>query len=147
MIGAGIFGKYIHESFPSHYLELRSDGTYLLFEGSSSVTGSYEINGAEITIFASGSTSKANLQGGVITDADGDRWTFGGAIPDAPPPPAPRTITAAQQSSTRSMTDDVPLDSITWLPAFLKQELPWELFEAIAAAVVLIIVSIAATHS
>src|SRR5262249_25488415 len=69
-----ILGKYIHEKSGSHYLELKPDGNYFLFEGSAGVIGTYEVNGSEITLFSDGSTSQARIQDGVITDADGDKW-------------------------------------------------------------------------
>jgi hypothetical protein len=67
-------GKYIHEKTGSHYLELKPDGNYFLFEGSAGVTGAYEVNGTEITIFAAESTSQGKIQDGVIIDSEGDHW-------------------------------------------------------------------------
>ena len=113
-----ILGKYIHKKTRSHYLELRSDGTYFLFEGSASISGTYEINDTDLTLFGPDSTSQAKIQDGVITDAEGDKWI---------------------RPKAKSSSDD-PLDSITWLPAVLKRDLPWELFEAGGWVLVLIIV-------
>ena len=69
-----IFGKYIHEKSGSHYLELKPDGNYFLFQGSAGVTGTYEVNGAEITIFGAESASQGKIQDGVIIDSEGDKW-------------------------------------------------------------------------
>src|SRR5437762_371221 len=69
-----IFGKYVHKKIRSHFIELKPDGNYFLFEGSSGVTGVYEVNGTEITIFGTDSTSRGTIQNGVITDSEGDRW-------------------------------------------------------------------------
>ena len=69
-----IFGKYIHERTGSHYLELKPDGNYFLFEGSAGVSGAYEVNGTEITIFGGEFTSRGKIQDGVIIDAEGDQW-------------------------------------------------------------------------
>ena len=115
-----ILGKYIHKKTGSHYLELKPDETYFLFEGSAGVTGTYEVNGAEITLLGPDSTSTARIQDGVITDAEGDKWV---------------------RAKLKTSSDD-PLDSITWLPAILKRDLPWELFEAGGWVIVLVLVSI-----
>src|SRR2546429_4042669 len=69
-----IFGKYIHENSGSHYLELKPDGNYFLFQGSAGVTGRYEVNGAEITIIGAESASQGKIQDGVIIDSEGDKW-------------------------------------------------------------------------
>jgi hypothetical protein len=69
-----ILGKYIHEKTASNYLELKPDGTCFLFEGSAGFTGTYELNGSEITLFGDESTLQAKIQDGVIVDSDGDRW-------------------------------------------------------------------------
>jgi zinc-ribbon domain len=67
-------GRYIHEKSRSHYLELKPDGTYFLFEGTAGVTGTYEVNGADITIIVGDSISQAEIQDGVIKDSEGDKW-------------------------------------------------------------------------
>ena len=139
-----IAGKYSHERSASHYLELNGDGSYVLFEGQSRVTGTYVVNGTELTVFGADSTSKAKIQDGVITDTEGDRWVRSDMRRQVVPA-AVKTTQPPQQ--VPAPADDGSLDSITWLPAFLKQELPWELFEAIVAAAALIVVSIATTHS
>jgi|SRR6266850_4817024 len=67
-------GKYIHKKTSSHYIELKPDGNYFLFEGSAGVTGAYEVDGSEITIFGAESTLRATIQDGVIIDSEGDEW-------------------------------------------------------------------------
>jgi uncharacterized protein (TIGR02391 family) len=71
---AEVAGKYIHEKNSSYYLELGPNGNYVLFEGSQ-IIGTYEINGAAITLFvARRPTSKARIEAGSIIDEQGDRW-------------------------------------------------------------------------
>jgi hypothetical protein len=69
-----ISGKYVHNKIRSHYLELKPDGSYYLFEGSAGITGRYEVRDGDITIFSPESTSNAKIQNGVITDSEGDTW-------------------------------------------------------------------------
>jgi hypothetical protein len=96
-------GKYVNEKTRSHYLELKPDGNYVLFQGSSAVRGRYKVNDTEITIAESATPSK--IQDGIITDAEGDRWI-------------------RQQD---------------WLSALYEKNLPWELFEAIGWAMLLVV--------
>src|SRR5437867_9821669 len=67
-MAADIPGKYIHKKTRSHYIELKADGTYFLFEGSTGVSGTYELDGTEITLVGAESTSKAKIRGGLIID-------------------------------------------------------------------------------
>ena len=114
-----IFGKYIHKKSRSHYIELRPDGNYFLFEGSTVVTGTYEVDGTEITIFGADSTSQGRIQDGVIIDSEGDKWI--------------------RPKDTSGISDD-PLASMTWLPAVLRRDdFPWELIEAGGIVVIFIL--------
>jgi hypothetical protein len=130
-VNGGIQGKYVHKKNRSHFLELKPDGNYLLFQGSASVTGRYEVNGDDILISIDDSTSRAKIQNGVITDAEGDRWIL------AKP---------AGQGSTP--IDDDPLPDMTWLPAFLRKlDFPWELIDvAISVAALAVILFVAFTQ-
>ena len=115
-----IAGKYIHRKTNSHFIELKPDGTYFLFEGSSSVSGSYEVNGTEITIFGTDSTSRGKIQDGVIIDSVGDM----GVRPKA----------------GAEGTSDDPLPSMLWVPAvFRRDDFPWELID-LAGFIVLILI-------
>src|SRR5207237_328734 len=67
-------GKYVHEKTRSHYLELKSDGNYSLFQGSSVVRGQYKVNDTEITILDGESATPLKIEDGIITDPEGDRW-------------------------------------------------------------------------
>ena len=67
-------GKYVHEKTRSHYLELKPDGNYFLFQGSSVVRGRYKVKDTELTILDAESSTPSKIQDGVITDAEGDRW-------------------------------------------------------------------------
>jgi hypothetical protein len=119
-----ILGKYVHRKNRSHFLELKPDGNYLLFQGSASVTGRYEVNGDEITISIADSTSRAKIQNGVITDADGDRWI--------------RTKPTGQPGAP---IDDDPLPDMTWLPPVLRRlDFPWELIDVALSVVALVVI-------
>jgi hypothetical protein len=98
-----IAGKYIHRKIRSNYIELTPDGTYSLREGSTTLTGTYEVNGAEIRIIGDEAASRARvISPGVIVDSEGERWIRADA------------------------TDD-PLPSMTWIPAVLRSDaFPWE---------------------
>jgi len=105
-----IFGRYIHRKKRSNYIELKPDGNYFRFEVSSGVTGLYEVNGTQITIFGAESASQGRIQDGVIIDSDGDKWI--------------------RAKDAGEISDD-PLDTMSWLPAVLRRDdFPWELIEA-----------------
>jgi hypothetical protein len=119
-----ILGKYVHRKNRSHFLELKPDGNYLLFQGPSSVTGRYEVNGDEITLSIDDSTSRAKIQNGVITDADGDRW-----------------IRAKTPGQGGAPIDDDPLPNMNWVPAILRRlDFPWELIDVAISVVVLVMI-------
>jgi hypothetical protein len=121
-MNADIAGKYVHKKHRSHFLELKPDGNYLLFQGSASVTGRYEVNGDEIIISIDDSTSRAKIQNGVITDAEGDTW-----------------IRAKPAGQGNAPIDDDPLPDMTWVPEVLRRlDFPWELIDAAISAVVLV---------
>lgn len=102
-------GKYIHKKVRSHYIELKPDGTYFLFEGSTGVAGTFEVNGSDITIIGAESTSQGKIKKGVIIDSEGDKWVRAKATP---------------------ATSDDPLASMTWIPAvFRRDDFPWELVD------------------
>ena len=96
-------GKYLHEKTGSHYLELKPDGSCLLFQGSAVVRARYKVNGTELSI-SGAESAPSKIQDGVITDAEGDRW----------------------------------VRQLDWLSALYEKDLPWELFEAIGWAVLLV---------
>ena len=105
-------GKYIHKRSRSHYIELKPDGTYVLFERGTAITGRYEVDGTQIRILGSESTSQGKIQNGIIIDGEGEKWI-------------------------RTDATDDPLASMTWLPAAIRRDdFPWELIDI--AVVVLI---------
>lgn len=115
-------GKYVHKKNRSHFLELKPDGSYFLSQGAVRYSGTYEVNGDEITISIGGSTSLAKIQNAVITDADGDRW-----------------VRARSTAGGDAIIDDDPLPDMTWIPAILRREdFPWELIDVAIAVVVLV---------
>ena len=113
-------GKYIHKKVRSHYIELKPDGNYFLFEGSPGVTGTYEVNGTEITIFGADSTSRGKIRRGVIIDSEGEKWV--------------------RTKATSAIKDD-PLASMSWLPAAMrKDDFPWELIDVAGLLLMIVLV-------
>src|SRR5262245_16837323 len=116
-----ILGKYVHKKTRSHYIELKPDGTYFLFEGSTSITGTYEVLGSDITLIGAESTSRGTITNGVIVDSEGDKWI--------------------RASTTPKMSAD-PLASMTWLPAVIRRDdFPWELVD-LAGLLLLILIAL-----
>ena len=116
-----IHGKYVHKKGRSHYIELKPDGTYFLFEGSTSITGTYEVHGSDITLIGAESTSQGKIQNGVIIDSEGDKWV--------------------RAKTTPTISED-PLASMTWLPAAIRRDnFPWELVD-VAGLLLLIVVAL-----
>jgi hypothetical protein len=116
-------GKYIHKKSRSHYIELKPDGNYFLFEGSTVVSGTYEVNGSEITIFGADSTSRGKIQNGVIIDSEGDKWI--------------------RPKEAKAVSED-PLASMSWLPAVLRrQDFPWELIDAGLIVMIFVLLMVA----
>jgi len=123
---ADIPGKYIHKKTRSHHIELKPDGTYFLFQGSTGVSGTYELDGTEITLVGAESTSKGKIKGGLIIDSEGDKWV---------------------RASAASAISDDPLASMSWLPAALRREdFPWELVD-VAGFLVMIAVAVMVARS
>jgi hypothetical protein len=117
-------GKYIHKKARSHYIELQPDGNYVLFEGSTRITGTYEVNGTEITIFGADSTSRGKIRRGVIIDSEGDKWV---------------------RAKTGSATSDDPLASMSWLPAVMRRyDFPWELIDVAGLLLMIVLVALLA---
>jgi hypothetical protein len=115
-----ILGKYVHKKTRSHYIELKPDGTYFLFEGSTSITGTYEVHDSDITLITTESTSRGKIQKNVIIDSDGDKWV--------------------RASTTPTISD--PLASMTWLPAVIRRDdFPWELVD-VAGLLLLIFIAL-----
>jgi hypothetical protein len=110
-------GRYIHKRSRSHYIELKPDGSYVLFERGTGITGRYEISGTDIRIFGAESTSEGKIQHGIITDAEGEKWIRTG------------------------VTDD-PLARMTWLPAILRRDdFPWELVDMVVIIFIALILA------
>ena len=116
-----ILGKYVHKKIRSHYIELKPDGTYFLFEGSTGITGTFEVNGSDITLVGAESTSVGRIKEGVIIDSEGDNWV---------------------RAKTKPAIGNDPLASMTWLPAvFRRDDFPWELVD-MAFLLLLIVVAL-----
>jgi hypothetical protein len=117
-------GKYAHKKSRTHYIELKPDGNYVLYEGATVVTGTYAVDGTELTIFGTDSTSRARIQDGVITDSEGDKWIR-----------AKERVAAA-----RGSIDDDPLPSMTWIPAiFRRDDFPWEVMDAVVILLIFVL--------
>jgi hypothetical protein len=111
-----IAGRYIHKRSRSHYIELKPNGYYVLFERGTAITGKYEVSGADITIFDAESNSQGKIQNGIIVDSEGEKWI-------------------------RTDATDDPLSSMTWLPAvFRRDDFPWELIDIGVVVVIFILV-------
>jgi hypothetical protein len=108
-------GRYIHKRSRSHYIELKPDGYYVLFERGTAITGTYEVSGTDIKIFGAESTSQGKIQNGIIIDSEGEKWI-------------------------RTDATDDPLASMTWLPAILRRDdFPWELIDIVVVVVIFIL--------
>jgi len=111
-----ISGRYIHKKSSSNYIELKPDGTCVLYERGTAITGTYEVSGADIQLSGAGSTSQGKIQNGIIIDSDGEKWIRPG------------------------FTDD-PLASMTWVPAVLRRDdFPWELIDIAVILVIFILI-------
>ncbi len=117
-------GRYIHKKARTHYIELKPDGSYFLFEGSAGVSGTYEVNGTEITIFGADSTSRGKIRRGVIIDSEGDKWV---------------------RAKANSAISDDPLASMSWLPAVMRRDdFPWELIDVAGLLLMMVLVFVLA---
>jgi hypothetical protein len=75
---SSVAGHYVSERdrSPKDYVELRADGTFTLQEDGSTLTGTYKLNGTQVTLSAaSGKPLRGKIEAGVLTDATGNRWT------------------------------------------------------------------------
>jgi hypothetical protein len=110
-----IAGRYIHKRSRSHYIELKPDGYYVLFEGGTPITGKYEVSGTDIKIFGEESTSEGQIKNGIIIDSEREKWI-------------------------RTDATDDPLASMTWLPAILRRDdFPWELIDGAVVVIIFIL--------
>ena len=60
--GGRYAGKYVDESNPRHYLELKSDGMFFLAPSNDEFTGKYEVSGDQTTITAGAFASRGTIQ-------------------------------------------------------------------------------------
>ena len=73
---SGAAGKYISERNANDYLELKTDGTFLLQGQAHSVSGKYKIEGKQITlILGPDQTARGKLEGKTFVDDAGNRFT------------------------------------------------------------------------
>ena len=110
-------GRYIHKRSRSNYIELKPDGTYVLFERGTAITGRYEVSGTDINIFGTESTSQGKIKDGIIIDSEGEKWI-------------------------RIDATDDPMDSMTFLPPiFRRADFPWELIDiAVVVAIFILLI-------
>ena len=110
-----IAGRYTHKRSRSHYIELKPDGYYVLFEGGTPITGRYEVSDTDIKIFGEESTSQGQIKNGIIIDSEGEKWI-------------------------RTDATDDPLASMTWLPPSLRRDdFPWELIDGAVVVIIFIL--------
>lgn len=76
LIGCGECGKYVSQSKPSDFLELKADGTFYMGDKAIGVTGTWKINGNTVTLTfdALPIATQATLEGDTLTDPDGIEW-------------------------------------------------------------------------
>ena len=102
--GNKVAGKYISEDNPDDYLELRSDGNFYSQEEGIGISGSYDVDGNEITLsLAIGLSTKARIEGDVIIDEDGERWVKGSSDGD------PRASVETAVGDTPGATPLIPV--------------------------------------
>jgi len=72
-------GRYVSESMPQHYRELKADGTFYDsgegLTGTYAVTGTYVVKGDQITFKGSGWTVRSKISENRIVDPDGETFT------------------------------------------------------------------------
>src|SRR5215831_12476823 len=108
-------GRYIHKKTRTNYIELRPDGTCVLFERGTAISATYEVNGTDIRISGAEATSEGKVRNGIIVDSDGEKWI-------------------------RTDATDDPLASMTWVPAILRRyDFPWELLDIGVVLVIFIL--------
>jgi hypothetical protein len=73
---SAIAGRYVSEKNDKDYIELKTDGTFFIQEGSMGQTGTYEIDGDQITFkIASGAAARGKIEGRTYINQAGERWT------------------------------------------------------------------------
>ena len=115
-----IAGRYIRKKSRSHYIELKADGTYFLFEGAAVLSGTYEVEGTEIIIGSAGSSSRGRIQDGVITDSEGDKWV---------------------RAKDGAASGDEPPAFLSWIPV-LREDIPWELIDIGVILVIFVLLGV-----
>lgn len=69
-------GKYQNDKQPQDFTELKSDGTFLIKQGTAGYAGKYTISGNKLTLsLASGEVVNGSIEGKTITDNQGEHWT------------------------------------------------------------------------
>lgn len=73
-----VAGVYVGDKNKKKVIELRSDSTFVIRDGSIGTFGKYSVDGDVITFtFYAGSSIKAQIHGDVISDEVGNMWTKG----------------------------------------------------------------------
>ncbi|HSQ58548.1 MAG TPA: hypothetical protein VLM40_22700 [Gemmata sp.] len=73
---SSIAGKYVSEKNDKDYIELKIDGTFFIQEGSMGQTGTYEIDGDQVTFkVANGAAARGKMEGKTYINQSGERWT------------------------------------------------------------------------
>jgi len=98
-----ISGIYVRDKTKKDFIELRSDGTFILREHGSEVSGKYRVDGDVIKLTIAGETSvQAKLHDGVIVDSQSQPWIKGERPGEAASaqPAAPGDGTSPQQNES-----------------------------------------------
>ena len=73
-----VAGTYVSERdrAPKDQLTFAANGTFTLEEDGGTVSGTYRVNGRQISLATTrGQTLSGTLEGAIFTDQDGNRWT------------------------------------------------------------------------
>jgi hypothetical protein len=74
-------GKYFSDDNPGWYRELNADGTFYSKEGDIGFSGTYRVDGEDITYsLGFGLALKARIEGNILIDEDGERWVKEGNV-------------------------------------------------------------------
>jgi len=70
---AGVEGRYVSEVNPDAYLELRSDGQFVVNQDMS-FSGEYTVNGDTVKLIYTFGSFVLVVDGNMLIDEDGERW-------------------------------------------------------------------------
>ena len=70
-------GKYVNEKEPQNFFELKKNGIFIIVQGDVSKTGTYVIDGNNVTlILDSGGAAQGKIEGKTFIEKGGGRYTL-----------------------------------------------------------------------